>query len=249
MNKSFALLATALSLSCAFSSVQPPNVFPRGAVVLFQGDSITHGGRGGDMNHYLGHGYAAEIAMRYRAYRPEMGVRFFNRAVSGESSKNLLERWHRDAFPFSVTEKGYEREFGKGGETLVPDVLSLLVGINGRRSESEYHTTPEEYAANLVSLVTNALAANPRVRIVLGQPFGPNPDADLRARQQAAERVAHDYGCVFVPYQRLFDERLMKIVPNVNYWIWDGVHPTYAAHMMMADFWLETVAVASAKSL
>lgn len=47
MNKSFALLATALSLSCAFSSALPPNVFPRGATVLFQGDSITHGGRGG----------------------------------------------------------------------------------------------------------------------------------------------------------------------------------------------------------
>lgn len=77
---------------CSTSAMAPDGVFAPGDTVLFVGDSITHGGRMGDMNHYLGHGYQAEIASRYLGYRPELNLCFFNRGISGDDTGRLLSR-------------------------------------------------------------------------------------------------------------------------------------------------------------
>ena len=45
----------------------PKPAFRKGSTILFQGDSITHGGRGRDLNHYMGHCYAYLIAARLGA--------------------------------------------------------------------------------------------------------------------------------------------------------------------------------------
>ena len=65
----------------------------------------------GDMNHFMGHGYQAEIAMRYLAYRPDDNLQFGNRGESGHTSSNLVARWHRDAFPYEAREAGYRGVF------------------------------------------------------------------------------------------------------------------------------------------
>ena len=51
------------------------------AVILFQGDSITDGGRGRteDPNHILGHSYVFLIGSRLGADFPELGLEFINR--------------------------------------------------------------------------------------------------------------------------------------------------------------------------
>ena len=84
-------------------------------VVLFQGDSITHGGRGEnpkDQNHVLGHGYQSLIAGRLAMENLERMPKFYNRGVSGDTTANLLSRWEKDAMD------------------LKPTVLSLLIGVN-----------------------------------------------------------------------------------------------------------------------
>ena len=50
-----------------------------GAVILFQGDSITDGNRGRntDPNHIMGHGYAFSIASRVGADCPEKRYKFY----------------------------------------------------------------------------------------------------------------------------------------------------------------------------
>ena len=50
-----------------------------------------------------------------------------------------------------------------------------------------------------------------------------------------------------MPFNEFFQKTLMKEKPQMKWWIWDNVHPTYAGHMRMADFWLETVAKAVAE--
>lgn len=218
-----------------------PQLFAPGSIVLFQGDSITHGGRMGDMNHYLGHGYQAEIAMRYLAGFPKAGFQFGNRGVSGNTSDDLAGRWQKDAFPYTANENGYQGVFGNASKTLVPNVVSILIGVNdlGRRKVSV-----ADYEKNLRHMITAAAAANPKVKIVLCEPFHPAVKAGdpILARAEVVKRLADEYNLAFVPFQRFFSEELIKLNPNWKYWIWDAVHPTYQAHAKMADFWIETVA-------
>ena len=222
-----------------------PDIFPRGAKILFHGDSITHGGRGSDMNHYLGHGYQAEIAIRYLGYHPEWGLSFANRANGGETSSNLVARWHVDAIPYTAGVTGESGAFGWTSQRVktVPDVLSILIGINDYLRKPPYHVAVEDYERNLRYMVTNSLAANPSMRIVICQPFRLPVDnsEEFKSRQAAAERVARAYNLTWVPFQELFTNVLARENPNHRYWFWDDYHPTYAAHIRMADFWLKTV--------
>jgi len=241
----FFLLSAASVVSLAFageSRPYMPDVFRPGEDVLFIGDSVTHGGRLGDMNHYLGHGYQAEIAMRYLAYRPNDGIQFANRGISGNTSSNLVARWNVDAIPYTSNAAGEAGAFAweRTSRTVVPDVLSILVGIN------DFHksrVSVTDYEKNLRQMVETARAARSSMRIVLCEPFRlpVDPNDGFAAYQAAAARVAKDFDLTFVPFQKLFDD-LLKEQPRVKYWFWDTAHPTYAAHMRMADFWLESVA-------
>jgi len=203
------------------------------------------------MNHYLGHGYQAEIAMRYLAYRPEDNLQFANRAESGHTSSNLVERWSRDAVPFTANASGEGGVFqwGSAEKTFVPDVLSILVGINDYLRKDGWQVSAVDFEKNLEQMVDRALKANPRMRIILCEPFRLPVDhnPDFLARQAAVRRIADRHNLAFVPFQRLFSERLLCLKPYAKYWFWDAFHPTYAAHMQMADFWLETVAAEFAR--
>lgn len=216
----------------------PEGVFNDGEVVLFIGDSITHGGRGNDMNHYLGHGYAAEIAMRYLGYRPQKGLCFLNRGVSGDTTRDLLKRWDADVAHLRLRENGWAGVFpGRGGD-LRPDVVSILVGINDFQGGK---LTPDEYAANLEQLVDRTLAVNARCQIVICEPFSLPEDMSpgFQAIQKSARSVAKKRRLCFIDFQRLFSDVLAKENPNARYWFWDKAHPTYAAHIRMADWWLD----------
>lgn len=223
----------------------PDGVFKDGSVVLFIGDSITHGGRQGDMNHYLGHGYQAEIAARYLGYRPEKRLCFLNRAVSGDDTERLLARWERDVFNLKFSENGWRSPFPDRKGNLKPDVVSLLVGINDfHHGKKNKGLTLEKYAANLETLVSNTLARLPGVEMVICEPFtiyGPDVEAFAPWRR-AAREVAERHALCFVDFQRLYSETLLKENPRPGYWFWDTAHPTYAAHIRMADYWIEKVA-------
>ena len=226
-----------------------PDIFADGDVVLFQGDSITHGGRGGDMNHYLGHGYAAEIAMRYLAYAPDRRIEFANRGVSGDTSARILARWDRDGANFTAGENGYSRAFGcgTGDVARVATWLSVLCGVN-ERGGADGAARAKEYGANLAEIVRRSRAANAGINLVICEPFRVPQSADpdyLRIQDEAA-RVAWELKIPLVSFQRFFNEQLAAENPRAGYWSWDGIHPTYAAHMRMADFWLESVAAAKA---
>ena len=86
--------------------------FQPGNRILFQGDSITHGGRGGDPNHFLGHGYQFIIAAKYGAQYPDRKLVFLNRGVSGDTVAKLQARWKADTLD------------------LKPDLFSILIGVN-----------------------------------------------------------------------------------------------------------------------
>ena len=191
--------------------------FQPGNRILFQGDSITHGGRGGDPNHFLGHGYQYIISAKYGAQYPDRKLVFLNRGVSGDTVARLQARWKADTLD------------------LKPDMLSILIGINdlGRG------VSAEQYEAAYDHLLAETVAALPKVRLVLCEPFGLPVKPELQKRQAVVAKLAAKYHAPVVHFQKVFDDACQRA--PANYWIWDSVHPTYAGHQLMADEWTRTV--------
>jgi lysophospholipase L1-like esterase len=214
-------------------AAQPADIpaFSRGSRILFQGDSITDGNRGrtADPNHILGHSYAFLIAARYGSAFPERRLTFLNRGISGNTVADLIGRWQNDTI------------------ALKPDLLSILIGIN----DLGHGVSAPEFERQYDQLLSDTVKALPEVRLVLGEPFGLRVGrfdndqwdarlADLRQRQAIVAKLAARYHAALVRYQKVFDAACDRA--PADYWIWDGIHPTYSGHQLMADEWLRTVA-------
>lgn len=203
---------------------------------LFQGDSITDGNRGRneDPNHILVHGYCFAVASRIGADFPQHGFQFVNRGVGGDTVRDLDKRWQTDTLD------------------LKPDVLSLLVGINdvnalvdGKDDALDAKTFERVYR----KLLTSCRDQNPALLIVLGLPFffasGWRKDYAERwrplveGRANIIRRIAEDFNAVLVDYPMVFEEA-QRNAP-IDYWIWDGVHPTAFGHELMAREWIRQV--------
>lgn len=222
-------LAAGCATSGSITSPPPPAIFTRGARILFQGDSITDGNRGrnSDPNHILGHGYQFILAAKYGAMLADRQLVFINRGVSGNRVSNLAARWQKDALD------------------LRPDVLSILIGVNDLNSG----VSAAEYERQYDALLAETVKALPAVKLVLGEPFGlpvgpkkanwEKYRTDLAERQAIVGRLAAKYHAVVVHYQKAFDEAAQHA--PAEYWIWDGVHPTYSGHQLMADEWERAV--------
>jgi lysophospholipase L1-like esterase len=207
----------------------------RDATILFQGDSITDGGRSRneDKNHVMGHGYAYLVAARLGADYPEDNLRFLNRGWSGNRVVDMYARWKEDAL------------------NLKPDLVSILIGVNDSGSEfSRGAGVPvgkyEKVYRQLLDETREALAD---VRLVLCEPFYvPHPAIaafatamrnEMDERRQVVRRLANECNAVFVPLQERFDEACAA--QGVDYWLWDGVHPMPAGHELIARAWVNEV--------
>jgi len=230
----FKLTAALLCFSSFSVAQQPLDFLRQGDTLLFQGDSITDGGRqrtGSDYNHIMGQDYAYVLAAEIGAEYPERGFIFVNRGISGDRVAELAARWEVDTLD------------------LKPSLLSILVGINDTLGRGPRSETVEEYERTYDKLLADTIAALPDAKIVLGQPFllpvGKYKDGyaaemvEVKKRQVVVERLAAKYHLPVVLYQKVFDAACEKT--PADHWSWDGVHPTYAGHGLMAKEWLRTV--------
>ena len=208
-----------------------------GAVILFQGDSITDCGRDravADPNRAdgFGTGYPLLIAARLLSEHPDAGLSIFNRGVSGNMVPDLAARWEADCL------------------ALRPDVLGILIGVNDfwRTVDSGYHGTVADYEREYDALLARTREALPRARLIVLEPFalrsagGAVTDAwfpEFDQRRAAAARVAHRAGATFVPLHGMFDQLVRRA--SAAYWSADGVHPTIAGHGAIAREWLKRV--------
>ena len=220
--------------------------------ILFQGDSITDGNRfkdedlRWDLNHQIGHSYAYIVAAHL--LKNHLGkFEFVNRAVSGNTEKHLAERWQKDTLDHN------------------PDLLSILLGINGFGldvvdfTEDKVKQFLEEFDTTYRYLLDSTLKVNPNVKFVLIEPFclpagkyKENYNDFMKCfshKQEIVKRIAKDYNAMFIPTQEQLNKFVKecdeafaltgcKIDPN-EYWLWDGIHGTEALHGFLAERWLE----------
>lgn len=203
--------------------------------ILFQGDSITDGGRSydKDWNHIMGQCFPYLISSRLWFDHPDQQMMFLNRGISGHTIKDLQARWQKDTLD------------------LKPDILNILVGVN-----DVYHVihnlnpnTTDQFKADYDALLSHTKAALPDIKLILCEPFilpvgQVNNDLkrwqdEIAPRQVVVKQLAQKYNAVFVPLQSIFNSALKKA--PAEFWIWDGVHPMPAGHELMAREWIKAV--------
>lgn len=205
-------------------------------VILFQGDSITDSGRnkedsGFNSSRNLGSGYPLLAGAALLNKYAELNLKIYNKGISGNKVFQLAERWDKDCLE------------------LKPDVLSILIGVNDiwHKLNGNYDGNVEIYRRDYIALLERTLKALPNVKLIICEPFAVKGVKAVDDKwypefydyQKAAKDIANQFGAVFIPYQKIYDEAQKK-APGA-YWTGDGVHPTLAGAQLMAKAWMKAI--------
>ncbi|MFT5466585.1 MAG: lysophospholipase L1-like esterase [Verrucomicrobiales bacterium] len=228
-----ATAATAAATAAVAQNGAPKVKIGEGDVVLFQGDSITDAGRDrkseGKANdaRMLGRGYPHHLAGDLLEAHAALGLKVYNRGISGHKVPDLDARWQKDTLD------------------LKPTVLSILIGVNDiwHKLNGNYDGTPEVYRDGFAALLARTKKALPDVQLVICEPFALRCGAvkdnwypEMDERRAFAKEVSDGAGVLWVPFQTMFDAAI-KAGTKPEYWAGDGVHPSVAGHALMAKTW------------
>lgn len=180
----------------------------------------------------LGAGYVAVAASILTCEEPGK-YEILNRGIAGNRIVDLDARIKNDCI------------------NLKPDVLSILVGINGVAHDAvlQNGVDAEKFERVYDSWLTEIKKALPDIKIIMMTPYllrGPVseqhwdyfvPQTALRC--EVILRLAEKHGATVIDTQKIFTDAYEQ-TGNVFDWTQDGVHPSPAGHMLMARKWIET---------
>lgn len=203
--------------------------------IVFAGDSVTDMGSvqpvGEGLFENMGRGFPRIIENLVYAAYPELTLRFTNSGISGNTSKDLLERFDRDVI------------------NLNPQWISICIGINDvwRQFDTpamlDYAVSPEDYEKNMRAMIESAQKVAKGVIVTTPYYMEPNKADFMRARMQdyvdICERLAGEYGCIFVNFQEMYDK--FFAYKHSSLIAWDRVHPNLIGATLMAKEWLSKV--------
>lgn len=207
--------------------------FEDGAVVLFQGDSVTDTYRNRDDYYGLGEGYPLAVKNIYDTLFPGNTVRFVNRGVSGDRTRNLVTR--------------YEKDF----RDIKPDFVSILIGVNDtwRKFDNNDETPIEVFESNYRTVLENIKRDLPDTKIMLIEPYV------LLSKPERAEwygtldpmiRVVRKLGREFADYymslEGIFNQYISQGYTDEKI-SEDGVHPSQTGHAIIAYEYLKTLGI------
>ena len=199
--------------------------------ILFQGDSITDCGRnrqaGINMPEHMGCGYPDLVSAQLFYDHAGEAYRCINKGISGNRVVDLYARWKVDALNFA------------------PDIISILIGVNDVWHEVNQNGVESDRFEQIYRMLLEwTEKVLPDVKFIIMEPFALLSDvvddaflAEVKIRAAIAEKLAREFGAVFLPLQEKLDAAAAKT--GNSYWLWDGVHPTPAAYRLIADAWLE----------
>lgn len=163
------------------------------------------------------------------AYYPKTRVRVTNSGISGNTSRDLLERYDRDVV------------------SLKPDWVSICIGINDvwRQFDSpaipDGQVMPDEYEKNVEKMILDVKDKVKGIFILTPYYMEPNRDDMMRARMDEyvaiCKKLAEKHGCILVDFQKLYEDYCK--IRHSSYITWDRVHPNQVGATLMARAFLE----------
>ncbi len=200
--------------------------------IVFAGDSVTDMGsaqpvgEGGDA---LGHSYVRVVDNLISAFYPEINVRITNSGISGNTSRDLLQRFDRDVV------------------SLSPDYVAICIGINDvwrqfdRPAMTEEAVMPDEYERNLEKMILKLKGNVKGIFILSPYYIEPNKEDMMRSRMDEyvaiCEALSKKYSCIFLDFQKLYEEYCS--IKHSSFVAWDRVHPNQIGATLMAKAFLE----------
>lgn len=197
--------------------------------ILFQGDSITDGGRAKEYES-TGFGYPILVKGEVTFEFPNQYI-LYNRGISGNRVVDLYARIKSDII------------------NLKPDIMSILIGVNDIWAEIQYHNgvDVDKYFQIYSMMIEEIKKELPDVKIMIMEPFLLKASAtelyweefrsEVEKRAAKAKEIAEKYNLIFIPLQDKFDEA--KKLASEDYWLYDGVHPTTAGHELIKREWMK----------
>jgi lysophospholipase L1-like esterase len=105
----------------------------------------------------------------------------------------------------------------------------------------------EDFENGYRQLLQTSKAANTDILFVLGIPFvypvGKRREQwelwkeGTQRRAEVVRKLAKEFNAVIVDYPAAFTKVIDQ--PSLEYWIWDGIHPTVFGHEIMAREWIK----------
>lgn len=199
------------------------------------GDSITDANRNyeaeaaGWASH--GEGYVNLVNAFLTGCCSDKQVMVVNKGVNGNTIRHLKERWNKDVLAYS------------------PDWVSIMIGVNDAWRHFDGVLTQvdqvsfEEYEATYRELIEETKKQGAQVIVIAPCMFEPNKEDKMRQMvckyASIAEKVAKEYGTIFVDTQKDVDEYLENLSPYLV--TQDRVHPNVAGHMIIARAFMKAI--------
>lgn len=208
-------------------------LFKNGERVLFIGDSITDCGRRQN-SAPLGDGYVKLAIDLIRARYPERKIDFINKGISGNTIRDLSDRWQDDALRHN------------------PDWLSIKVGINDlRRTQfcSPDRVRPEEFEKLYDSILQRTRKAT-SAKLILIDPFFISLDQTTNSSRndtlkllplylKVVQKMAKKFKTLHVRSDKAFKHQLRYHEGDT--FCPEPVHPNTSGHMILAHELLHTL--------
>lgn len=201
--------------------------------IVFAGDSITDFGRakplGEGLRDNLGRGYVRVVEDFLGTWYPETCVRITNAGNSGDTSRDLLERFQTDVVD------------------LKPEWVSICIGINDvwRQFDCpaivDSHVYPNEYEANVETMIEMLKGRVKGIFLMTPYYMESNEKDLMRSRMdeygRICKKLAEKHGCIFIDLQEVFNEYFVH--RHSSYIAWDRVHPNQIGATIIARAFLE----------
>ncbi len=193
--------------------------------ILFQGDSVTDGGRDRSQSSDMGFGYPKYASAMLEDAFPDIDFVFENLGISGNRTEDLVARMQSDFIE------------------IQPDIVSIMIGINDvwHHYSHGIYTSNEAFEQNFTT-VLESIKQNTKAKIMIIQPFLLDvPDkqelwGELMEKQEIVKKLAAQYADVYLPMHEILHADPAE---DKTVYAADGVHPTEDGACLIAQKYLE----------